>query len=75
MDPGGESQSQGLAPPKLQAGMFFFFALGATGGVTSLLTSDKPIFESPHAVTGSIGLALLTIQIILPTLFEANLWV
>ncbi|KAG5553630.1 hypothetical protein RHGRI_011504 [Rhododendron griersonianum] len=31
--------------PKLLAGMFFFFALGATGGVTSLLTSDKPIFE------------------------------
>jgi len=31
--------------PKLLAGMFFFFALGATGGVTALLTSDKPIFE------------------------------
>jgi len=25
--------------------MFFFFALGATGGITSLLTSDKTIFE------------------------------
>ncbi|CAL0316948.1 unnamed protein product [Lupinus luteus] len=58
--------------PKLLAGMFFFFALGATGGVTSLLTSDKPIFESPHAVTGAIGLALLTIQTILPSLFEGN---
>ncbi|CAN8316746.1 unnamed protein product [Cochlearia groenlandica] len=56
--------------PKLLAGMFFFFALGATGGITSLLTSDKPIFESPHAVTGSIGLALLTFQTILPTLFK-----
>lgn len=31
--------------PKLLAGMFFFFALGATGGITALLTSDKPIFE------------------------------
>ena len=31
--------------PKLLAGMFFFFALGATGGIISLLTSDKPIFE------------------------------
>lgn len=31
--------------PKLLAGMFFFFALGATGGVTALLTSDKPILE------------------------------
>ncbi|KAL1331989.1 uncharacterized protein LOC130961816 [Arachis stenosperma] len=58
--------------PKLLAGMFFFFALGATGGVTSLLTSDKPIFESPHAVTGAIGLTLLTVQTILPSLFEGN---
>ena len=32
--------------PKLLAGMFFFYALGATGGITALLTSDKPIFES-----------------------------
>ncbi|XP_006294833.2 uncharacterized protein LOC17889183 [Capsella rubella] len=56
--------------PKLLAGMFFFFALGATGGITSLLTSDKPIFESPHAVTGFIGLGLLTIQTILPSLFK-----
>ncbi|KAG0552890.1 hypothetical protein BDA96_01G547100 [Sorghum bicolor] len=58
--------------PKLLAGMFFFFALGATGGITALLTSDKPIFESPHAVTGVIGLALLTVQSILPKLFEGN---
>ncbi|KAG6604398.1 hypothetical protein SDJN03_05007, partial [Cucurbita argyrosperma subsp. sororia] len=58
--------------PKLLGGMFFFFALGATGGITSLLTSDKPIFESPHAVTGFIGLALLTLQSLLPSLFEDN---
>ncbi|XP_057779223.1 uncharacterized protein LOC130997804 isoform X2 [Salvia miltiorrhiza] len=58
--------------PKLLGGMFFFFALGATGGITSLLTSDRPIFQSPHAVTGFIGLALLTIQTLLPTLFEGN---
>ncbi|KAB1201473.1 hypothetical protein CJ030_MR0G003375 [Morella rubra] len=58
--------------PKLLGGMFFFFALGATGGVISLLTSDKPIFESPHAVTGIIGLALLAMQSTLPALFENN---
>ncbi|KAJ8466517.1 hypothetical protein OPV22_029069 [Ensete ventricosum] len=58
--------------PKLLGGMFLFFALGATGGMTALLTSDKSIFESPHAVTAFIGLALLTIQSLLPTLFEEN---
>ncbi|KZV26182.1 hypothetical protein F511_06349 [Dorcoceras hygrometricum] len=58
--------------PKLLGGMFFFFALGATGGIISLLTSDKSIFESPHAVTGFIGLTLLTVQTILPALFEEN---
>nr|GFC82407.1 di-heme cytochrome, transmembrane [Tanacetum cinerariifolium] len=44
--------------------------LGATGGVISLLTSDKPILESPHAVTGLIGLTLLAAQTSLPILFE-----
>ncbi|KAG1354994.1 Di-heme cytochrome, transmembrane [Cocos nucifera] len=58
--------------PKLLGGMFFFFALGATGGITALLTSNKPIFESPHAVSGFIGLSLLTVQSILPVLFEEN---
>ncbi|KAI4988223.1 hypothetical protein ZWY2020_029853 [Hordeum vulgare] len=58
--------------PKLLGGMFFFFVLGATGVVTALLTSSKPIFESPHTVTGVIGLALLTVQSLLPTLFEGN---
>ncbi|KMT06213.1 hypothetical protein BVRB_7g161430 [Beta vulgaris subsp. vulgaris] len=58
--------------PKLLGGMFFFFGLGATGGIISLLTSDRPILESPHAVTGLIGLALLTLQTVLPSLFEGN---
>nr|XP_043609477.1 uncharacterized protein LOC122581326 [Erigeron canadensis] len=58
--------------PKLLAGMFFFFSLGATGGIISLLTSDRPILESPHAVTGLIGLTLLATQASLPTLFEGN---
>ncbi|KAL0927176.1 hypothetical protein M5K25_001339 [Dendrobium thyrsiflorum] len=56
--------------PKLLIGMFFFFVLGSTGGITALLTSDKPILESPHAVSGLMGLSLLTVQTILPALFE-----
>lgn len=56
--------------PKLLGGMFFFFALGATGGITSLVTSNKPILESPHAVTAFIGLGLLSLQALLPTLFD-----
>uniref|UniRef100_A0ACD5TUD0 Uncharacterized protein n=1 Tax=Avena sativa TaxID=4498 RepID=A0ACD5TUD0_AVESA len=70
-DPEEKAKAKDLHP-KLLGGMFFFFALGATGGVTALLTSNKPIFESPHAVTGIIGLALLTVQSLLPTLFEGN---
>ena len=49
--------------PKLLGGMFFFFAAGATGGVTALLTSGKPIFERlefriPHVHTRP-GLSLV----------------
>lgn len=58
--------------PKLLGGMFFFFSLGALGGITSLLTSEKPILDSPHAVTAVIGLTLLTIQAILPSRFQVN---
>ncbi|KAK7852527.1 hypothetical protein CFP56_038522 [Quercus suber] len=48
------------------------FAMGGYGTYLALLTSDKPIFESPHAVTGLTGLALLTLQTTLPALFENN---
>jgi hypothetical protein len=30
---------------QLALGMFIFFALGATGGMMSLIMQDKPIFE------------------------------
>uniref|UniRef100_A0A453J3G7 Uncharacterized protein n=1 Tax=Aegilops tauschii subsp. strangulata TaxID=200361 RepID=A0A453J3G7_AEGTS len=43
-DPEEKAKAKDLHP-KLLGGMFFFFALGATGGVTALLTSGKPIFE------------------------------
>lgn len=31
--------------PKLSLGMFIFFALGAVGGMMSLVMQDRPIFE------------------------------
>ncbi|KAG6557394.1 hypothetical protein Mapa_000663 [Marchantia paleacea] len=58
--------------PKLFAGLFFFFSAGATGGVISLLTQGKSIFESTHALTGLLGLTLLAIQTGLSSQFEGK---
>jgi hypothetical protein len=58
--------------PKLAAGMFIFFALGAVGGMMSLLMQDKPIFESPHVLTGLGGLTLLAVQATLPAFFASQ---
>ncbi|KAF9609761.1 hypothetical protein IFM89_018209 [Coptis chinensis] len=41
----------------------------ATGGMTSLVTSDKCIFESPHVILGPIGPSS-RLYATLPTLFE-----
>lgn len=47
---------------KLAPWMFLFLALGYTGGVLSLVMQHQPILESPHFWTGSVVLALLTIN-------------
>ncbi|GFR47562.1 hypothetical protein Agub_g9287 [Astrephomene gubernaculifera] len=60
------------AHPKIAAGMFLFFALGATGGMMSLIMQDKPIFESPHVWTGLVGLGLLGVQSLLPLAFASG---
>ncbi|EFJ49760.1 hypothetical protein VOLCADRAFT_89542 [Volvox carteri f. nagariensis] len=60
------------AHPKLAAGMFFFFTLGALGGMLSLLMQGKPIFESPHVWTGLVGLGLLGFQSLLPLAFASG---
>jgi Protein of unknown function (DUF4079) len=42
--------------------MFLFLAMGYAGGILSLVMQHQPILESPHFWTGSIVLALLTVN-------------
>ncbi|BDA43402.1 hypothetical protein COCOBI_04-4140 [Coccomyxa sp. Obi] len=56
--------------PKLATGMTIFFALGALGGIMSLIMQGKPIFSSPHVTTGLWGLALLSLQGMLSLFFD-----
>jgi len=55
--------------PKLASGMFFFFALGALGGMMSLLMQGEDIMHSPHFLTATAGLLALGIQSMLPLFF------
>ncbi|HEY9768746.1 MAG TPA: DUF4079 domain-containing protein [Coleofasciculaceae cyanobacterium] len=45
--------------------MYIFLVSGYTGGVLSLVMQGQPILESPHFLTGTIVIALLTINAIL----------
>ena len=45
--------------------MFAFIAMGYTGGVLSLVMQEQPLLESPHFVTGTIAITLLTINAVL----------
>lgn len=42
--------------------MYIFLVLGYTGGVLSLVMQGQPILESPHFLTGTIVVALLTVN-------------
>ena len=42
--------------------MYVFLVAGYTGGVLSLVMQGQPILESPHFVTGTIVVSLLTIN-------------
>ena len=42
--------------------MYAFLVAGYTGGVLSLVMQGQPIFESPHFVTGTVVILLLTIN-------------
>lgn len=56
--------------PKLAGGMAIFFALGAMGGMMSLLMQKQDPFHSSHFVTGMLGLTALAFQAMLPLFFN-----
>ena len=53
--------------------MYLFLVLGYTGGVLSLVMQGQPILDSPHFFTGTVVIALLTINaVIAATKFIGN---
>lgn len=45
--------------------MYVFLLSGYTGGVLSLVMQGEPILESPHFITGSIVISLLTVNAVI----------
>ncbi len=45
--------------------MYFFLVAGYTGGVLSLVMQGQPILESPHFLTGTVVIALLTVNAVI----------
>jgi hypothetical protein len=45
--------------------MYVFLLSGYTGGVLSLVMQGQPILESPHFLTGTVVISLLTINAVL----------
>ena len=53
--------------------MYLFLVLGYTGGVLSLVMQGQPILDSPHFLTGTVVIALLTVNaVIAATGFVGN---
>lgn len=45
--------------------MYLFIVLGYTGGVLSLVMQGEPIFNSPHFLTGTVVVTLLTVNAVI----------
>lgn len=45
--------------------MYVFLVSGYTGGVLSLVMQGQPILESPHFLTGTVVIALLTVNAVI----------
>lgn len=63
----GKAMHRQLAPL-----VFLFITTGYTGGVLSLVMQHKPIFESPHFVTGTVAIALFGLNGVLSAGFGDN---
>lgn len=60
---GGEAAAKNWAEHKKIAPlMFLFITLGYTGGILSLVMQQKPILQSPHFITGTAAIVLLSIN-------------
>lgn len=59
------SQKKRAEHRKVAPLMFAFIAMGYTGGVLSLAMQEHPLLESPHFITGTTAIALLSINAIL----------
>lgn len=62
---GAEAAKSWADHKKLAPLMFLFIALGYTGGVLSLVMQHQPILSSPHFITGTTAILLLTINAVL----------
>lgn len=59
------SQKKRASHSKVAPLMFAFLAMGYTGGVLSLVMQEQPLLESPHFLTGTLVIVLLSINAIL----------